>query len=99
MRLRSALQMPEEGARAAHYAPEVNVHEPRHLRLIEFVELTEQCDSRVVEEQVERWKICDRGCREILNLLRLGNIDGTNRDAAGMSRSKFLRHRLEAGAI
>ncbi len=91
--------MPKEGARAAHHAPKIDIHQPRHLRLIEFVELAQQRDTRIVEQQIERRKVGDRGGSEVLNLLGAADIDSANRDATRMRRGNFPCHGLKTRRV
>jgi hypothetical protein len=51
-----------------HHAPEVDVHQPVHLRLVDLGELAEQRDASIVDEDVEAGMGGDRGPREILDL-------------------------------
>jgi hypothetical protein len=50
------------------------------LRLINFVELTEQGDARIIDDNVEARVPSDCGVGEILKLARLSDIDGMDRD-------------------
>jgi len=49
-----ARQMRQERPRRMHHTPEIYVHHPVHLRLVDFVELAEQGDAGIVDDDVER---------------------------------------------
>jgi hypothetical protein len=48
-----ARQMRQEGAGAMDHAPEVDVEQPVHLRLVDLTELAEQGDARIVDDDIE----------------------------------------------
>ena len=50
---RLSRQMRQEGARGAHHAPEIDVHQPVHLALVDLDELAEQGDAGIIDEDVE----------------------------------------------
>ena len=68
-------QMRQEGAGAVHHAPEIDVEQPVHLRLVDLVELAEQRHAGIVDDDVERGMRRDRGLRELLDLVGLADID------------------------
>ena len=57
-------QMRQERARPVHHAPEIDVHQPVHLRLVDLVELAHQRDAGIVDDDVEAGMGRDRGLRE-----------------------------------
>ena len=68
-------EMRQEGAGAVHHAPEIDVEQPFHLRLVDLVELAEQRDAGIVDDDVEAGMRGGRGLREILDLAGLADID------------------------
>ena len=71
-------QMRQERARPMHHAPEIDVHQPVHLRLVDLVELAHQRDAGIVDDDVEAGMGRDRGLREVLDLLGLADIDAVH---------------------
>ena len=65
-----ARQMRQERARGVHHAPEIDLHQPVHLRLLDLVELAEQGDAGIVDDDVEPGMGRCRGLREVCDLLR-----------------------------
>ena len=68
-----------------HHAPEIDVHQPVHLRLVDFVELAEQRDAGIVDDDVEAGMGGDRGLREVRDLVGLADIDAVHADFLRMS--------------
>jgi hypothetical protein len=66
--LAPAREMRQERARAMHLAPEVDVHQPVHLRLVDFVELAEQRNAGIVDDDVEAGVRGDCSLRKIFDL-------------------------------
>ena len=71
-------KMRQERAGRMHHAPEIDVHQPVHLRLVDLVELAEQGDAGIVDDDVEAGMGGDRGLREILDLFGLADIDAVH---------------------
>ena len=92
---RLARKMRQEGARRMHHAPEIDVHQPVHLRLVDFVELAEQGHAGIVDEDVEAGMGCDRGLREILDLAGFADIDAVHGDFSRMGFGDLGGHRLQ----
>jgi hypothetical protein len=65
-----------------HHAPEIDVEQPVHLRLVDLAELAEQGDAGIVDENVERGVGRGRGLREVRDLFGLGDIGAVGRDLA-----------------
>jgi hypothetical protein len=63
-----------------HDAPEIDVHQPVHLRLLDLAELAEQSDAGIVDENVEGRVGRDRSLREIGDLRGLADIDAMRGD-------------------
>ena len=63
-------QMRQERAGRAHHAPEIDVDQPFHLRLVDLGELAEQRHAGIVDDDVEAGMGGDRGLREGLDLAR-----------------------------
>ena len=72
--------MRQERARAMHHAPEIDVHQPVHLRLIDLAKLAHQGDAGIVDEDVETGMASDGGRREFRDLRRLADIDAMHGD-------------------
>ncbi len=79
-------QMRQERPGPVHHAPEIDVHQPVHLRLVDFVELADQRDAGIVDDDVEAGMGRDRGLREVLDLFGLADIDAVHRDFSPMRR-------------
>ena len=62
-----------------NHAPEIDVDQPFHLRLIDFVEAAEQRDTGIVDDDVERRVGRDRGPGKILDLRGLADVDAVRR--------------------
>ena len=91
--------MLHERARPAHDAPEIDIHQPRHLRLVEFIELSQQRNPGIVDKQAKRREIGNGGRGEILNCFGIGDIHAADRDAACMRSRNFFRHQLKTRLI
>ena len=65
-----------------HHAPEIDVDQPLHLRLVDLVEAAEQGDAGIVDDDVEARMRGDCGLRKILDLRGLADIDAMRRDLA-----------------
>ena len=83
---RCRAKMRQEGAGRMHHAPEIDVHQPVHLRLIDLGEVAEQRDAGIVDEDIEGRMGRQRGLRERLDLVGLADIDTMQRDLAGLGR-------------
>ena len=70
MRLAPLRKMRQEGARAVHHAPEIDVDQPLHLRLVDLVEGAEQGDAGIVDDDVQAGMRGDRRSCKILDLRR-----------------------------
>ena len=79
MGLALASKMRQECAGRVHHAPEIDVHQPVHLRLVDLVELAEQGDAGIVDDDVEAGMSRCGGLRELLDLIGLADIDAVNR--------------------
>ena len=55
-------KMRQERAGAAHHAPEIDVEQPFHLRLVDLVEVAEQRDAGIVDDDVEAGMGGDAAC-------------------------------------
>ena len=71
-------KMRQERPGAVHHAPEIDVHQPVHLRLVDLVELAHQRDAGIVDDDVEAGMSRDRGLRERLDLVGLADIDAVH---------------------
>ena len=68
-------KMRQERARAVHHAPEIDVDQPFHLRLVDLVERAEQGDAGIVDDDVQAGMGGDRRLRKFLDLRGLADID------------------------
>ena len=75
-------KMRQEGARAVDHAPEIDVDQPFHLRLVDLVEAAEQGDARIVDENVEAGMGGDGSRCKILDLCGLADVDAIRGDLA-----------------
>ena len=91
-----ALKVRQERARAMHDAPEIDVHQPVDLRLVDLVKLTEQGDAGVVHDDVEFGMAGDCGLGELLDLRRLRDVEPMNRDFSLMRPLDLVGERCEA---
>src|SRR6202047_3529767 len=91
--------MSHECPRTAHDPPKVDVHKPCHLRLIELIEFTQQRNTGIVDEDVERWKFVYGRRSEVLDLLRSSNVDAADRDSAPVSCDDVFRSRLQSRLV
>ena len=85
---RLRLQVRQEGAGAVHHAPEIDVEQPVHLRLVDLLELPEQRHAGIVDEDVERGMRRDRLARELRDVVGLADIDAMQADLALTRRSR-----------
>src|SRR5208283_423512 len=99
VRLGPAPKMRQEGARSVYYAPEVYAHQPRHLRIVVFVELTQQRNTGIVDENAESREFSDGRLRELFDLFGIGDVDAANGDSPRMSNRDFFRYRLKACVV
>ena len=74
----------QERARRVHHAPEIDVHQPVHLRLVDLVELAEQRDAGIVDDDVEAGMAGDSCLREGFDLARLADVDAVQGDFSRM---------------
>src|SRR5260370_12390390 len=82
-----------------HHAPEIDVHQPVHLRLVDLVELAEQADAGIVDEDVEARVGGDSGLREVRDLAGLGDVDAVDADLALAGRADLGRDRLQSRLV
>src|SRR5260221_10627994 len=68
-----------------HHAPEIDVHQPVHLRLVDLAELAKQDDAGIVDDNVEAGMTGYRRLRERLDLVGVADVDAVHRDFARMS--------------
>src|SRR5215211_2913594 len=66
-------------AGAVNDAPEIDVHQPFELRLVDLVELAQQGYAGIVDEDVECGMRGDRGCGKRIDLRGLADIDAMRR--------------------
>jgi hypothetical protein len=62
-----------------HHAPEIDVHQPVHLRLVDLVELAEQRNAGIVDDDVEAGMGGYRCLRERFDLAGIADIDAVDR--------------------
>ena len=94
-----ARKMRQERARAVHHAPEIDVHEPVHLRLVDLVEVADQRDAGIVDEDVEGRVGRRRGMRERLDLLAIADIDAVHGNPLRMGAADLGGDGLQAGLV
>ncbi len=82
-----------------HHTPEIDVHQPVHLRLVDFVELAEQGDAGIVDDDVEPGMGGDGGFCEVRDLLRLADIDAVGRDLWRTSPADLGGGRLQPRVV
>src|SRR3954447_15503072 len=99
MRLALLCEMRQERAGAVHHAPEIDVDQPLHLRLIDFVEGAEQGDAGIVDDDVERGVGGNGRVRKILDLRGLADIDAMRRNLARASLAGLGGDLLQAGLV
>ena len=99
MRLALFRQMRQERARAVHHAPEIDVDQPLHLRLVDLVEGAKQGDAGIVDDDVERGVGGDGRVREFLDLGGLADIDAVGRDLARACLGDLGGDRLQPGLV
>jgi len=82
VRLAHRLQMWQEGARAAHYAPEIDVEQPVHLRLVDLLERAHQRHAGIVDDDAERGM--RGGCltRELRDVVGFADVHAMQTDLA-----------------
>src|ERR1700722_10313086 len=90
-------QMRQEGAGAMHHAPEIDVDQPFHLRLLDFVELAEQRDAGIVDDDAEVGMGRYGRGREVGDLPGLADVNAMQRDF--LFCADFSRNRLQPGLV
>jgi hypothetical protein len=63
-----------------HHAPEIDVDQPLHLRLVDLVEGAEQRDTGVVDDDVQSGMRRDGSFSKILDLAGLADVDAVGAD-------------------
>ena len=99
MRLALLRKMRQERAGAVHHAPEIDVDQPLHLRLVDLVEGAEQCDAGIVDDDVERGVGGNGRVREFLDLGGLADIDAVGRDLARAALADLGGDLLQPGLV
>src|SRR4029077_1905933 len=92
-------EMRQEGARRMHHTPEIDVDQPFHLRLFDLVEVSEQSDTGIVDDDVERGVRGGSGYREIRDLAGLADIDTVHADLALSLSVDLGGDLLQAGLV
>ena len=96
-------EMRQEGARGMHHAPEIDVEQPVHLRLVNLAKLAEQRHAGIVDDEVERRMACGRRLREIGDLAGLADVDAMRGDLspgrAGMRLGDLGGNHLQPGLV
>jgi hypothetical protein len=99
MRLAPQRKLRQERAGAVHHAPEIDVDQPLHLRLVDLVERAEQRDAGIVDDNVQRGVGGNGRVRKLLDLGGLADIDPVGRDLAGASLADLGGHLLQPGLV
>jgi hypothetical protein len=97
VRLAQRLQMRQEGARAVHHAPEIDVEQPVHLRLVDLLERAHQRHAGIVDDDAERGMRDGRLTRELRDVVGLADVDAMQADLA--CGSDLGRERLQPGLV
>ena len=96
-------EMRQEGARGMHHAPEIDVEQPVHLRLVDLAELAEQRHAGIIDHDVERRMRRSRGVREIGDLAGLADVDAMRGDLSfgrrGMRLGDLGGDQLQPGLV
>ena len=97
-------EMRQKGARRMHRAPEIDIEQPLHLRLVDLVKLTEQRDAGIVDDDVQRRVRGDRLARKGGDRLAIADVEAVKADFSRGARScgtggDFGCGRLQAGLV
>src|SRR6478736_4823814 len=91
-----ARKLRQERARRMHHAPEIDVDQPLHLRLVDLVELAEQGDAGIVDDDVEARMGGARSFREGFDLAGFGDVDAVHGDFSRMGFGDLGGDRLQS---
>jgi hypothetical protein len=80
-----------------HHAPEIDVEQPVHLRLVDLLERPHQRHAGIVDDDAKRGMCRDRVRRELRDVAGLRDIDAVHADLAGAS--DLGRERLQPGLV
>lgn len=97
MCLAQRLQMRQEGARAVHHAPEIDVEQPVHLRLVDLLERSHQCNAGIVDDDAKCGMRGGRLTRELRDVVGLADIDAMQAELA--CGADLGRERLQPGLV
>jgi hypothetical protein len=96
---RPACEVRQQGTRRMHRAPEIDVEQPFHLRLVDLVKQAEQRDAGVVDQDVQRRVAGDRIAHKAGNRLRVAHIDAVQADFSRRVLGNVGCNRLKSGFV
>ena len=99
MRLRPAAKMRQKGTGSVYHAPEIDAHQPGHLRIVELVELAQQRNTGIVDDDAEGREFRYGRARELFDLFGVRDIDAVNRDPPCMRGRHRFGNRLQTAGV